>query len=532
MSLIDVITKYEDQGIATVHPELRSRLPQIQRCIDAIEGSDIIKAKGEEYLPILGSQDSGEYDAYKLRANFLGATERTSIVMVGALMRKPPKINIPDKLKYLIEDTTGFNEGIEDFVRKIAGGLLATGRTAILLDRTVGNSNRLYMSHYDSYAVTDWDIEEHPGQPPKLVRVVLEEDYLERDGYIKYSKTRFREYFLQNGQAHVSFWEEAQTTRSKSNFNIARGQKQFEKQKTVKLTQRGKPMDYLPISFVSYGPTNSYKVAKPPLLAIADINLSHYRTSADLEHGRHWTALPTPWFSGIREEDPIYLGSGKAMILPDPAARAGFLEFTGTGLKALSEARKEKEEQMAYLGARMLSGNSAGSENAEVARMNHSGEVAVLTDLARGISKGLEDALKKAAMWEGLPTKDISVKINTDYINTTMSPAELQSLTVAYQSGAISIDSYLRRLQQGEILGEEIDIEDEKERLELANTDNLMEDLLVSDLDFGSDSSGNSENSSTTDPKKQIDKAKDTASDIKEKVKKDSEVPELDKRLR
>ena len=86
MSLIDTITTYEDKGIATVHPELNMRLEQIQRCIDALEGTDIIKAKGETYLPILGSQTIDEYDAYKTRATFLGATERTSVVMIVSII--------------------------------------------------------------------------------------------------------------------------------------------------------------------------------------------------------------------------------------------------------------------------------------------------------------------------------------------------------------------------------------------------------------------------------------------------------------
>ena len=77
-----------------------------------------------------------------------------------------------------------YGETIEDFVRRIAGVLLATGRTSVLLDRTL-KTNKIYMTSFDSYDITDCDIEVSPGNPQTITRVVLYEDYLVRDGYVK-----------------------------------------------------------------------------------------------------------------------------------------------------------------------------------------------------------------------------------------------------------------------------------------------------------------------------------------------------------
>lgn len=477
-------TETEDRGIATVHPQLRERLPQIYRCRDTILGTDHVKAQGELYLPKLGSQDEGEYDAYRLRANFLGATERTVAVMVGSLMRKPAAVTIPKKLEYLEEDVTGHGESLEDFIRQLSHTLMGTGRVAIVLDRITASApdNKIYFKYFPSDQITDWDIDESPGKPRKLVRVVIEEYYMVREGYRKELRVRYREYILRKGQngkeiCTVTFHEQ----KDKSNVGLKKMTDfrhiQFKKGKTIVLKNKGKPLDFIPVTFVSSGQEDNYEPGKPPVLDVADINLSHYRTSADLEHGRHWTALPTPYFTGISEESDIVIGSGKAMIMADPQSKAGFLEFSGAGLKSLETARKEKEDQMAFLGARMLTDKSNGSENAEVTRINHSGEIAVLTDLARGLSRALTKAFKYSARWENESEDDVHILLNTDYINTAMSSADLQSLTSAYQAGALSLDAYLARLQRGEILPEDADLEEEKEKIEQQKADNAMNEL-------------------------------------------------------
>jgi hypothetical protein len=475
-------TEVEDRGIATVHPQLKERLAQIYRCRDAIRGTDAIKGAGDLYLPRLGDQAEDEYEAYKTRANFLGATERTVSVMVGSLLRKPAEVNLPDKLDYLVEDITGHGESLEDFIRQVSHCLMGTGRVAILLDRITGTepNNKIYYKYFPSDQITDWDVDESPGKPRKLTRVVLEEYFLVRDGFRKELRVRYREYELKNNICTVTFHKQLGDQNvgmklSQSNLRAI----QFKKGRKIILKSRGKPLDYIPVTFVSSGQEDNYEPGKPPVLDVADINLSHYRTSADLEHGRHWTALPTPYFTGLATDSEIVIGSGKAMIMTDPSSKAGFLEFSGSGLKSLEAARKEKEDQMAFLGARMLTDKSNGSENAEVTRINHSGEIAVLTDLARALSRSLTKAFKYSAKWDNLPEDDIVVSINTDYINTYMSSSDLQSLTSAYQAGAISLDTYLARLQRGEIIPEDVDIEDEKEKIEQQKADAALAELGV-----------------------------------------------------
>jgi hypothetical protein len=63
--------------ITTTNSEYDKRVRQWQRCQDAIDGSDAIKARGEVYLPQLSGQTADEYRAYQQRALWYGASART-----------------------------------------------------------------------------------------------------------------------------------------------------------------------------------------------------------------------------------------------------------------------------------------------------------------------------------------------------------------------------------------------------------------------------------------------------------------------
>ena len=79
--------------------------------------------------------------------------------------------------------------------------------------------------------------------------------------------------------------------------------------------KHGDPLTFIPFQFI--GPTSvTPAIEKSPILDIVDVNLSHYRTSADFEHGAHLTALPTPWVSGVNPElvESFPIGSDTAWV--------------------------------------------------------------------------------------------------------------------------------------------------------------------------------------------------------------------------
>ncbi|MCP4248318.1 MAG: DUF4055 domain-containing protein, partial [bacterium] len=76
----------------------------------------------------------------------------------------------------------------------------------------------------------------------------------------------------------------------------------------------GRRITFIP--FIFLGPKdNRAAPAKPPLLDLVNLNLSHYRSSADFEHGAHFTGLPTPVVTGHRLDDDAVLAIGAGAVV-------------------------------------------------------------------------------------------------------------------------------------------------------------------------------------------------------------------------
>jgi hypothetical protein len=445
--------------IDSKHPQYRKREGQWARCQDAYDGDEAIKAQGVKYLPMLSGQSSSQYESYKQRSLFYGATARTIDGIAGAVMRKDPTVVAPDELEELLVDITGTGIAHYDFAKDVVTQLFMTSRVGILIDRPTEDvaekDQRPYLALYTAQSIINW--REDAGQ---LVLVVLNEDHYVADPADEYNwkkKLQFRELSLTpEGYEVTVHWR--YDTDSDDKWQT----------ETYIPLNRGSRIEQIPFVFISPKGT-SINPEKPISLDLVDVNISHYRTMADLEHGRHFTALPTPWFSGVKESDlggAIHIGSSKGIVLPDPQARAGYLEFKGDGLSTLMEASDEKKEMMAKLGARMLDEKRKAVETAETARIHASGEVSIATQVAKSAGTGISKALTAMAEWQSI-SGDIDYALNTDLIDAKMASGDLEALLKVRQAGEISEKSFTYNLQRGELLDPSLSADDERELLDL-----------------------------------------------------------------
>jgi hypothetical protein len=228
----------------------------------------------------------------------------------------------------------------------------------------------------------------------------------------------------------------------------------------------GKALNKIPFEFFGVR-DNSPCVDKPPLLDLVDVNLSHYRTTADYEHGLHFTGLPTPVVTGYYSDDKsasLRIGSGTAWLLPDPQSKAFYLEFTGQGLAELREALRSKEAMMATLGARILAPEKRAAESAQTANIHRSSENSVLASIAQSISIGLTHVMEYLRDWSGV-NGDVKIELNRDFIPNSMTAQDLDSLVKAWQSGSISHQTLFDNLVAGDIIMQDVSFDDEMERI-------------------------------------------------------------------
>ena len=434
-------------GIESKHPLYTDTENKWTRVRDSFLGSDAVKVKGEVYLPKLSSQDKDQYASYVMRAMYVNAIKNTVQGLVGAVMRIDPIINAPDRILELAEDITGTGVTLNDFISNMLSEQLLMGRQGVLIDRT---TERAYLSGYTTEQMTNW----MDGV------IVLKESYVSHDINDPYDmdyEVQYRELMIdEDGKYLVRIWREYEGW---SIWN------------EIYPTKVGQALDSIPFVALSGNELN-LNPTQPPLMSLVDTNLSMYRTSADLEHGRHFTALPTPYVTGIDGDSELRIGSGTAWILPDSSSKAGYLEFTGQGLQALEKAIDEKRGIMASLGASLLQTQKTGVESADALRLRQNSEASVLIGAVLSVQEGIAKALSIMADWEGV-SGDIEVSLNTDFTDTKINAQDLTALMGAWQSGGISHETFLHNMKKGEVIPDDVSVEDEKSRIDMQNPMNL-----------------------------------------------------------
>lgn len=458
------MTHTNTEIVSTTHPSFSAHAELWSRLRDVIAGSDAVKAGGERYLPRLEGQTPSDYDGYRQRALFYGATNRTRAGLLGAIMRKSPEVRASDALRQELTDVTLAGDPLDAFATTQLSELLAVGRCGVLVDlaKDDDSRNRPYWVGYRAEQILNWRTT-MIGGTRTLVLVVLKESVESphpENRFATKCTEQYRVLELVNGRYQVTIW------RADNRWN------RFELSETITPTRQGTPLDFIPFQF--FGPTSiAADIERPPLLDLVDVNLSHYRSSADLEHGRHFTALPTPWVSGMKADGAgLRIGSGVAWVPEDPSAKAGMLEFTGQGLRALETAMESKERLMAVLGARLLETQPRLQETAEAVRLRHSGDASTLATIGATMSRALTRLARWHSWWRGEKPDVVSathIVLNRDFVDARLAPDELRSLMMLWQAGGMSFETLYANLQAGELTRAGVTARDERHAIAAAD---------------------------------------------------------------
>jgi hypothetical protein len=463
-----------EASVDSTHSEYNDAAPKWAKCRAAAAGEEAVHAAGVTFLPKLTGQTPEEYDAYRARALYYNATGRTVDGLSGLIFRRPPTFTIPEAVSYLEKDVDTADTPLLGFSERVVDELLQVGRIGILADyprmagaQTLADqraaNGRPYLKTYSAESILNWRVE-RVNNRSMLTLVVLSEVHEEPAGFATSSTPQCRVLKLEGGIYGVEIWRKLKDAEGKEAWVLVEG--------PLTPLMGGKALNYIP--FLVCGPMGLDPcVAKPPILDLANVNLSHYRSSADYEHGLHFTGLPTPIVTGHafdvdeqgRPKNTFPLGSSTIQAFGNPQAKVSFLEFTGTGLGALSKRMEEKEKMMAALGARLLAAEKRTAETAETAAIHRSGENGVLASLALAASSAISKACGWCAEWEGVGEVP-SVELNTDYLPAGITAQELSELVKTWQAGAISHETLYDNLQRAEIAQQGETFEDEKARID------------------------------------------------------------------
>ncbi|MCD8213687.1 MAG: DUF4055 domain-containing protein [Campylobacter sp.] len=444
-------------AVYSTHPEYQQNLAKWRTMRDVMS-ADVAK---EIYVPRLSEQDESEYQAYVNRAEFYNATARTKEALVGLLFAKSGKIDIPPALQEMCENISLDDDSLEDLARNIADECLCVGRCGVLVDLpSVDKSGftkaqaqalniRAYAVLYRAENIINWKIAKINGSN-KTSLVVLSELYTEptNDEFVDKVKVRYRVLDLKEGYYRQRVFMESKTPNLNGGFEIV---------SEIYPSVNGAKLDCIPFTFFNVRDLKA-GVDKPPLIDLARVNLSHFRSEVDLEHGTHFTALPTPYITGYQSEEneKLKIGSTVVWCINNDSAKVGFLEFSGAGLSTLENRIAVKEKRMAMLGARLLLDEKKTAEATETVAMRSTGERAVLTTLADTISAGVISFLIDVAKFENIEYKELVYEINKDFNLAQVDPQLLEKVMNGVQGGSIPNEVLYDLLLKGELMPETI----------------------------------------------------------------------------
>lgn len=423
---------------------------------DCMLGEKQVKSRGTTYLPQTAGFDTAEYEAFLDRASFYNIISRTVSGMLGTLYRRNPvATEIPASID--INNIGYEGESLWGIMRTATQEVIHMTRVGALVDRSKDGTSAPYIVLYPVESIIDWSFSIVNGRKIPTDITLRESKVYKNIGAANIVRTEYRRLVLENGEYRQYHYA---STKDKDASIL-------DMPVAITPTRRGKPLDHIPFEFINASNTHA-DVEKPQLSDIARLNISHFRSSAQLEHGRFYTGQPIYYAQTSSSDSSVFeIGPSTIWKLPQDG-RAGIIEFNGTGLLSLERALTQKENQASALGGRLIgmaTGSTAESDN--MTTMKERNENALLLSIAFTVDSAFTKLLKYIAFWndENQATIDkIEVECSKDFMLKPVGAREFRAMHMLYTDGIVPIDVVFDYLKRAEVIPDWLE-QDEFERL-------------------------------------------------------------------
>jgi len=448
------------------HPQVLAQWEDWKLVRDACAGERVVKEATTEYLPKWEGHSMQDYLAFLTRACYFNFSDRTRRALVGTIFRRSTSIrDFPEAGQPLLEKFSLDGTTFRKSMASAALELLTTGRYGALVDLpSVESVNpRPFVKFYAAEDILDWDIGVLPDGSTGPTRIVVREWAAQSKNYgIKHYYWNLRLLEISGGRYVQTLFSAANRNAKLDPGDVVAG---FER---VPLLIRGRPIDYIPFHlFNTHKQGNAWDVGQAPILEIARLNMSHYQSSAALEHGLFYTATPIYAVERTGDGQGSYkLGAGLVWEL-EKGATAKLLEFNGNGLKFLENALESKVSMAASLGGRLLGVSTRStSESDNSLKLKDRNEQTMLLDVVEELDDGAKRLMTWMLDYANLGKPEFEIAHNRDFLFDTIGSREFRVAAQMYKDGALPIEMLHHYLRKGEMIPDHLTVEEFKELLE------------------------------------------------------------------
>ena len=409
-------------------------------------GTNYIRDLSETYLPQEPREDDDAYTTRVDRSVLSPYTSRLIETAAGAILRKPIHVEGDPYWLDLCQNIDGLGSNINEYARRALVSSLTYGHSAILVDypaqagarnlaeeRALGR--RPYFVHIDAPQIWGWRKESGTN---RLLQVRIHD----------YDVRPLNEF----GEEQI---EQMRVIYPGRYDLYTLGQEVVEFSATGDYSLPEIPL--VPI----YSNRRGLLISQPPLLDIANLNITHYQRQADLIHALHIAAMPTLVLEGWDDTTGSATMGVNYAIAMQPGNKAYYVQADATSFDAQMAELQSLEQQMSTLGVTKLFGQKFVAESAEAKRIDQAQSNSDLSIISQELESAFNQAFAFAAQYVGLEPPEITIDRDFDYYR--LIGQDVSVLAQLNQMGKISDAMLLEILRRGEVLPDNINIEDEAE---------------------------------------------------------------------
>lgn len=480
--------------------EYKDLHPLLEMCRDLMDGTAVIHAKGPMYLPKFPAERQDTYQHRSTTTEVFRAFARTVQAAVGMITATPPALvedTATPEIQSDWEDIDLQGTHGEVFAKQLCEEGVVSGLMAVLVDFPpvpsdvalhLGDAKALNLRPYWTKIPRDhilsWVIE--PPDWEGIVRdfkagiitteqaqsfarshvlrqvVIYEPTDVATGQFGTVTRDRYRVLTLSDdGVAFVVYEKRDGDAGSQQDIFVIVASGEM-------LGYKNQPLHQIPLALGYAGRKRGPLLADLPLLALAELNIGHYRVSANRRYLLDLCHAPTLVIIGITPDDGsdtgghpahrhVSLGPNAQLHLPT----GGDAKWIAAQPTALNSSKEEKDDlltQMGVLGMSFLAKDRRNQQETALGRrLDDAAENATHATAARALQDCLEQAFVFHAQYRG--TEPPSCTVKTTFAADQVDAVLAGVLWQAVAGDRIPIEAFLEYVQTGK-LPDEIDLDE------------------------------------------------------------------------
>lgn len=451
-------------------------------------GTRALRDQSERLIPREPREDAEAYQRRIFHATLAPFLQRLASQAAGLILRKGIQLKGDEYWTEWAKNVSGDGTTLDAFARRMLEVAILYGHCSALVDFPADNQPRTLAEERADASRQPYLIQ----VSPKQILGWRTDDLRPQSAL---TQVRIREYVaLPKGQFGEDIEEQIRV--------LYPGRYEVWRRDTASAgawsiyTSGETSLDTIPLITV-YSNRLGNLLSTPPLLEVAYLNISYAQRFCDYMHALHTGAMPILTMRGFDPDGdvPIGISVNTAVLLP-PDGGCEYVQPTTESFDSQLKCLESLESQISRLGINTLTQTNLTNAAAESKRLDRIDSDSIMALISSDLQRALSEMLRIAGEYAGVEPPE--VVIEQDYENRLIDGNQITAYLQLYMQNAISQQTLLEILQQGEVLPVSLDIEEELERTEeRAEADLALERLNGAGMDMAFQSSADASDNGT-----------------------------------